>query len=137
MKKRLKRYTSTPKIYPMITLTGNVFLRYEQEEEIASAVRGDVMLFLNVERSARSAEYHGYHVCSYAGYLRADVFDGKLWKPLSLNELFPEKENHFSKTERPFDRFRLCCDIIRAHKGSMLKRTYREHYVLAEDDAGE
>ena len=129
MKKRLKRYTSSPKIYPPILMSGVVFLKYENDEDIEKAGKGDVMLYLNMDNSPRARVWGNYHDTGYAG---ADVFDGKFWKPLSLQEFFPGKENHFSKTERPIDTYHLCRETLTAKAGSTLKRTYREHYELEE-----
>ncbi len=136
MGKRNKiRYQSTPKKRVEIVLTGQVHLMFRDEEAISIANKGDLLVFPNNEalNTNRLGEYEG---TGFSGYFKVDVCSGKEWLPVLTQSIFPDYENHFSKTERPIDTFGICADILKAMQGKILLRTYREHYV-PEDAAGE
>lgn len=128
-----KRYQREEKNPPKITLSGRVWLRFHDEEEIDAATKGDLQLFTSVEalNTYRAGEYD---TTGYAGYFRVDVYDGRDWQPVQLPPLFPEREHYFSKTERPIDTFTLCKGMLEGLTGQTLTRTYREHYTLHSDD---
>ncbi len=132
--KRKKAYQSKDRPAKELVLTGNVYLRYEDDEAIASAVKGDVVVY-PVNDSLNGPRLGAYDETGFVGYFKAEVFDGASWCLVRLNEIFPNKEHHFSKKERPRDTYALCADILNALKGKTLLRTYREHYDLSEHAA--
>lgn len=125
------RYKSKGNQFPRITMTGRVFLRHRDYEILGGAVKGDIEVFLSTDSFKFNNHIGDYDAMGLEGYLKADVFDGKGWKPLSLEEFFPHREQYFGKRERPSDTFTLCLPIFEALKGTELIRTYREHYVVA------
>jgi len=133
MAKRNKlRYQSQGNSFPPIILTGNVFLRHVEAEAIAMAVKGDLQVFLSTDSIIYNTQIGNYEAMGYDGYLKADVFDGKGWKPVSLEEFFTNREYYFGKRERPIDTYHLCIGILCGFQGGTLMRTYREHYVLTQ-----
>jgi len=132
------RYQSKPKEKVRITLTGQVYLRYVDEEAIEQPKRGDMLVYpcndaLNTTRQG------DYDATGFSGYFKVDVFEGNVWCPVIATSIFPDKENHFSKTECPIDTYELCLESLRAMTGKNLVRTYREHYIPedAQDEASE
>jgi hypothetical protein len=125
------RYQSKPKPRVTIELTGDVYLMYRDEETIAVAKKGDLMLYPYNEalQTIRQGEYDEK---GFSGYFKVDVYDGREWRLVLLNDIFPKREHHFSKTERPIDTYGLCEDILRRMAGTTLVRTYREHYTPDE-----
>lgn len=95
------------------------------------AVKGDLLLHASADalHTVRQGEYWSTGV---AGYFKVDVYDGKRWQPVLLNDLFPGREHYFSKRECPIDTFTLCSELLTARMPLTLTRTYREHYALAE-----
>jgi hypothetical protein len=133
MSKRNKvRYNSKGNQFPPIIMTGKVFLRHHDEEAIGAAQKGDLLIFLSTDILLGS-RLGNYEATGLEGYLKADVFDGKAWRPLSLEEFFPGREYYFGKRERPSDTYRLCLGTLTSSEGVRLMRTYREHYVKAEE----
>ncbi|MDX2073665.1 MAG: hypothetical protein SFX19_04785 [Alphaproteobacteria bacterium] len=128
-KKNKIRYTSSPKQFAGITLSGNVYLQY-RDEESAENIRGDLLVFAECKQ-LHTNHFAAYDRTGFTGYFKVDVHDGKEWQPVILNEIFEHREQHFSRTERPIDTFNLCYELLTALKGRMLSRTYREHYELA------
>jgi len=129
MGKRKVSYTSTPKQRAEITLTGNVYLQYRDEEEVLQTQKGDLLLFPECKQLHTNylAEYDR---TGFTGYYRVDVYDGFEWRAVILNEIFENREHHFSRTERPIDTYNLCREMLVALTGKNLTRTYREHYEL-------
>ena len=131
MAKRNKlRYQSQGNQYPTITLMGTIFLRHLEEDAIATAAKGDILVYLSTDSLAYNTHVGDYEAMGYEGYLKADVFDGKRWKPMSLEEVFPKREHYFGKRERPIDTFNLCLSTLQSLQGTVLIRTYREHYRI-------
>lgn len=113
-----------------IILTGNVYLKYEDDEQIARAEKGDIYLYLNSENSERVPLKGNYYNKGYVGYFKADVYDGKEWQILTITDLLEEKENHFSKTECAIYTYQLAADILRTKSGTELYKGYRGgHYT--------
>ena len=138
MSKRNKiRYQSKPVRRITLVLTGKTYLVYRDDDAIAQAQKGDMKVYPYNE-ALRSTHQGQYENTGFAGYFKVDVYDGKEWRLVLLNTIFPEHENHFSKSERPIDTYRLCLDMLRGLEGKTLLRTYREHYALegsaAEDE---
>lgn len=135
MGKRNKiRYQAEKKPRIPLVLSGNVFLRYADEDAIEAAGKGDLQLFPNNDalNSTRLGEYES---TGFSGYFKLDVYDGRNWQPVILTELFPGRENHFTKTERPLDTYHLCADMLSQHAGKALLRTYREHYIMGDEES--
>lgn len=123
------RYQVKEKPKVTIVLTGVVFLQYVDDEAALHAKKGDLLVYPNNEalHSTRLGEYGS---TGFTGYFKVDIADGKTWQPLLLNELFENKEHHFSKSERPIDTYNICAEILRNKAGMTVIRTYREHYQL-------
>ena len=134
MGKRNKiRYTATAKPTVAIELSGNVYLQYRDDEAVADTHKGDLLCY--AECKALHTNFMGeYERTGFVGYFKLDVYDGKAWQPVLLNDIFTEREHHFSKTERSLDTFLLCQQRLQALRGKRLVRTYREHYELEATD---
>lgn len=134
MGKRNKiRYTSTEKIKRRITITGTVFLQYEDSDiDIAAAEKGDFLL-LPQNDALQTNKQGDYRSRGHAGYFRAEIFDGKFFKPVQFNSICKNREQYFTKSEHPLDTFKLCGEILIKLAGRQLIQTYRDHYTLAED----
>lgn len=128
-KKNKIRYTAEQKIRPEITLTGNVYLQYRDDEEVEQNQRGDLLVYAEC-RQLHTNYFAQYDATGFTGYFKVDVYDGKEWQAVILNEIFEHHEHHFSRTEKPIDTFNLCREMLTALKGRTLMRTYREHYEL-------
>jgi hypothetical protein len=128
MGKRKITYTAKPVRRIEIILTGKVLLQFRDEEEVAENNKGDLLVFPECE-ALHTTRQGQYDQIGFSGYFKVDVFDGKDWQPVILNDIF-KRENHFSKTERPIDTYAICEEILEALKGRILLRTYREHYEL-------
>lgn len=133
MGKRNKvRYTSKPKDRKTLVLTGKVYLKYEDDDaDTAQAVKGDLLCYPCNELANIIADT-GYGVRGPAGYFKVDVFEGNVWCLVLVNDIFPENEHHFTKTEYPIDTFNLIGEMLVALEGRTLERTYREHYFLLD-----
>jgi hypothetical protein len=129
MKRNKIRYKSEPVRRIEIILTGNVFLHYVDDEAIETAKKGDLQVYAYNE-ALNSSRMGDYGSTGFSGYLKTDVFDGKKWCLVLLEEIFTHRENHFSKKERPIDTYGLCREILEKLAGRILLRTYREHYEL-------
>jgi hypothetical protein len=132
-RKNKVRYHSHGNPYPTLVVTGKVYLRHRDGEAIAAAQKGDLQLYLSTDILLGS-RIGDYDAMGHEGYLKADVFDGKGWKPLSLEEFFSNREYYFGKRERPSDTCALCLKILEQAAGAHIMRTYREHYVKVERD---
>jgi hypothetical protein len=132
-KRNKRRYQSKPVEMPELTLTGRAFLQYADDAASDAARAGDVLLYPSVEalRTLRQGEYG---ITGYSGYFKCDVFDGKRWKPLLPQGIFARKEQYFSKSERPADTCMVCRESIAACAGRTVRRTYREHYALINEE---
>jgi hypothetical protein len=133
-KRNRLRYQSSGNQYPRISMTGQVFLRHLEEDAIAQAAKGDVQIFLSTDALPANRNIGNYEAMGLEGYLKAEVHDGKGWKPLSLEEFFPHRDYYFGKRERPLDTYNVCVSTLRKSQGTTLMRTYREHYVKTEEE---
>lgn len=129
MGKRKITYTSEQKNRPTITLTGDVWLQYRDEDH--ETKKGDLLAFAECKQ-LHTNYFAEYAQTGFTGYFKVDVFDGKEWQPVILNEIFENHEHHFSRTERPIDTFEFIKEMLTALAGKKLTRTYREHYELLE-----
>lgn len=126
------------KIVKSLFMTGKVYLKYEDDELIGKPEKGDVYLYINTDSSDRVPIKGNYFVTGYAGYFRADIYDGKAWQVMDINDFLEEKENYFSKTECSIDTFRLCQEILQEKAGTELYKGYRGgHYSTYLHVAGE
>ena len=129
-----KRYQSKPVERKCLALSGNVHLQYVDDEAIEHPVKGDLKLYPWNE-ALNSTRLGEYGATGFSGYFKADMYDGKQWCLVLVNDIFTEGEHHFSKSERPIDTANLCKEILQKLAGKNLHRTYREHYTLAEEGA--
>jgi hypothetical protein len=137
MGKRNKiRYQSKPKDKVCITLTGNIHLKYEDDEAIDAAKRGDLLVY-PCNEALNSTRVGEYYSTGFAGYFKVDVFEGNVWCPVLLHGIFLHRENHFSKSECPIDTYRLCRELLAPWAGKTLVRTYREHYEPEDSEPSE
>ena len=127
MKRNKIRYQSADKNRPTLILTGKSHLRFRDAETPETLKKGDAVFYPKTEKLPIEVE-EDYHCLGWPGMFKVDVFDGYALKPIVMNDMFPEREHHFSKHELPIDVFTLCEGLWRAFKGVELVRTYREHY---------
>lgn len=133
MSKRKKTYQSKGNIFPVLILSGNVYLKFEDEEKITTPQKGDLMVYLSSDSDPRTLVMGEYGSKGLTGFLKADVWDGKQFCPLDIHDFFPDRENYYRKSELPIDTYNLCAPLLRLKAGATLKRTYREHYSLSEE----
>lgn len=114
-----------------ISLSGNVYLEYEDSEEISSAKQGDLAFYLILELESADPEIVYLHKGN-RGYFKAKIFDGKAWCHINLAEILTSKENHFSKNEIPIYSYNLCKEILSSKQGEIFYKTYRNHYTNEE-----
>lgn len=113
-----------------LVLTGNVYLKYEEDEQIASAEKGDVYLYLNTDALDRVPLKGNYYTKGYTGYFKADIHDGKEWQVLNIGDFLEEKENYFSKSECSIDTYHLIVGLLREKSGIVVYKGYRGgHYT--------
>ena len=132
MGKRNKiRYQSKPKDKVTLVATGTLYLKYEDDDAMDAAKKGDLLVFpcndaLNTTRQG------DYGSTGFSGYFKVDIFEGNVWCPVLLTGVFPDKQHYFSKSECPIDTYNLCAETLLALAGRVFVRTYREHYELEE-----
>ncbi len=126
--KNKKRYQSKGNQYPTIKLTGRCFLLHHHHEYENSLQAGDVMFYMYSDSSLRDRDNPGYEKTGGCGYIKADIYDGTSWHKLVMDDIFPDREHHFSKTERPLDTYLLCAEKIALMRGEVMQRGYRSHY---------
>ena len=137
MGKRNKiRYQS--KLKPQVTLvmSGNVYLEYVDDEALEAPQKGDVK-FYPYNEALNSTRVGEYESTGFAGYFKADIYDGWGWRLMLLNDIFPGQENYFSKNERPIDTYTLCREMFVAQPNRVFERIYREHYQPLQNESGE
>src|SRR4051812_41254339 len=94
------RYKATPKEKKTILLTGAVYLEYVDDEALERPQRGDLMVypFNDLLTTTRQGDYSS---TGFSGYFKVNVFEGNVWCLVLVNDIFPDHEHHFSKTECP------------------------------------
>lgn len=112
-----------------IKLTGTVLIKYL--EVILAPQPGDVKLLLN-DDSLNPAP-GDYQNAKSSGYLKAKVFDGHIWQHLDIGQFCLARENRFTKRQRAVDSAILCREIMQKNAGTLIKKTYRGHYVLLDE----
>ena len=130
MKRVKKRYVSRGNPYPTIVLSGEVFLKYQDEEAMRTAKKGDVCLYLNTDGASFPLIKGDYDALGQEGFFKGTLYDGKRWQRLDISDFFSEREQYFGKYERPLDRWHLCREVMARQVGVEMCRTYREHYTI-------
>lgn len=110
-----------------IILTGTVFIKYLDISEHYSL--GDVMLFLNDDATRLDK---GNYTSRDSGYIKAMVYDGKIWQNMDITEFCQNRENRFTKTQRSIDTAHLCKEIMEQLGSICLFRGYRGHFTREE-----
>jgi hypothetical protein len=111
-----------------ITITGTIYIKYIDDTE--TPFLGDIRLLLN--NDARSMITGDYENLKISGYIKAHIFDGRVWQNIDIGEFCTDRENKFSKKQRAIDTALLCRDIIKGYKGHIMHKTYRGHFTLNE-----
>lgn len=112
-----------------IKLTGNVYITGLENHQISKATLGDVAIYIVEPVYQMMAEE--YLFAPQKGYFKAKIFDGKFWQHIDITEFCTQKENKFSKKQNTLDTAALCQDILKQHHGTILKISYRNHYVIS------
>jgi hypothetical protein len=131
--KRKKTYQTKGNQYPTLTLTGKSYLLHHYENGDQKLEKGDTLFFLFADTIGRDQDNPRYEEIGGSGYLKAMVYDGREWQMLVMDDLFPGKEHHFGKKERPIDTYHVCQPLIEAAAGTVLQRLYRQHYGVAPE----
>ncbi len=111
-----------------ITLSGRVSLLHHHEEEVNNPKLGDVYLYLNDEKELFPIIANDYKIKGYKGYFKAKVYDGHSWGLLNNLDFFEDRINQFSKKDVCFYNFAICQERMSSFAGTIVYRTYREHY---------
>ena len=119
-----------------LTLSGNVYLHHH-DEEINSPAIGDIYLYLNDEQELYPIIMNDYQVKGFKGYFKAKIYDGRSWCILNCLDFFEHKENQFSKNEICFFNFEQCKEVLISFFGTIVYRSYREHYTTYLHQDGE
>lgn len=129
---RLKRYRTEGNQFPKLPLTGRVLLRYRDEE--MDLQPGDLRFYVHEVLSGGPPLAHGdYESLGRSGYIKAEVYDGREWRLLVMDDFFEDRLHHFGKRERPIDTYGLCRERMESLGGTALQRIYREHYERAPE----
>ena len=119
-----------------LTLSGNVYLKYIHEE-INSPKVGDVYLYLNDEEELYPILENDYNIKGYKGYFKIKIYDGRSWCLLDSVDFFEDRIHQFGKNEICFYRFELCQERMIEAAGTIVYRSYREHYTTYLHQPGE
>lgn len=126
-----------PKNTKSLIISGNIYLKYEDDEQLATPEKGDIYLYLNTENTFKTLIKGDYFNKGYAGYFKADIFDGKEWQLLNIGEFFEFKEHHFTKSECSIDTYKLCVELLAPFAGNEVYKGYRGgHYSLHQYEPG-
>lgn len=113
-----------PPIPSKITMTGTVYIKYI--DDLHKVVLGDVLLYLNDD--AINPFPGDYENLTDSGYIKAKIYDGKVWQQIDIGEFCTNRENRFAKKQRALDSAYLCMDIISKCAGVVMLKTYRGHF---------
>ncbi|NDB83404.1 MAG: hypothetical protein EB127_11845 [Alphaproteobacteria bacterium] len=114
--------------YRKITLTSNVFIKYIDDQ---NPVQGDLRLLMHDD--AISPFPGDYNYCNMSGYFKGEVFDGKFWQFINLDEFLNNREYKYPKKQLPIHTALLCKELLeKASKELNMFRTYRGHYTIHE-----
>lgn len=115
---------SMPPIPKEIIITGNVYIKYI--DDIRYPKMGDILLYLHDD--AINPFPGDYENLTDSGYIKAKIYDGKIWQQIDIGEFCIDRENKFAKKQRALDSAMLCMDIIKECKGVKVLKTYRGHF---------
>lgn len=114
--------------YKKLILSGAVFIKYIDDHQPR---RGDLRLFLN--NDATSPFLGDYEYTGLSGYFKAEVYDGKFWQLLDLDEFLENREYKFAKKQSPMDTALYCKEILSSFiEGEVIYRIYRGHFTRNE-----
>lgn len=115
--------------YKTLKATGKVYIKDFNDNIQLST--GDMRIYMNIDKNLLSEDK--YHSIGVSGYFKGEIYDGKFWKLIDMEEFFDDREYKFSKQEMPIDTANLCVDIL-SNKSSEINlyRTYRGHYTIDE-----
>ena len=120
-----------------IALSGNVYLLYHHEEELKKPEIGDIYLYLNDEEELYPVIMNDYKIKGYKGYFKIKIYDGRAWCLVNNLDFFEDRLNQFGKNEICFYNFGLCQERLTQEAGTLVYRSYREHYTTYIHEAGE
>ena len=110
-----------------LTISGKSYLQSHNDDTDPSM--GDVLLVPHIENRNNISFPEAYEETGSKGYFRPHIFDGRDWGVLNYVEIFPDKEHQFLKSEYPLDIAGVCSEVIRKLAGTVIYRTYRDHYT--------
>ncbi len=108
-----------------ICFTGTIYIKYI--DVLDSCKIGDILLLLHDDTTSSSKG--DYENANSSGYIKAQLFDGKVWQHIDITEFCHAKENKFLKRQRAIDSALLCKDILLTYKGVVVYKTYRGHFT--------
>lgn len=111
-----------------IALTGKAYIDYL--DNIQKPLLGDILLTVQFENKV--IKEINFEDLKHRGIFKPTIFDGKFWQAIDSFELFPEKENHFTKKEKPIFTAKLLVELISQNTDIKCFRSYRGHYTLKE-----
>jgi hypothetical protein len=120
-----------------LTLTGNVYLRNIDDEKIANPKTGDIYLYLNDEEELYPVLMSDYQIKGYKGYFKMKIYDGRAWCFMDSLDFFEDRLHQFGKNEICFYTYELCHERMIGAAGTVVYKTYREHYTTYIHEAGE
>jgi len=109
-----------------LTLTGKSYLVYIDDEAMEEAQTGDLCFY--VTGKIIFNDEAKYYKQGYKGSLKAEVFDGKQWCLLDMEDIFQNGEQNFNKNDLSINTYHNCEEIVEGLAGTILYRTYRNHY---------
>ena len=120
-----------PPIPSQITMSGKIYIKYIDDTHRATL--GDVMLYLNDDTIN---PFPGdYENLTDSGYIKAKIYDSKIWQHIDIGEFCTDRENKFAKKQRSLDSAHLCMDIMKKYKGAVMRKTYRGHFERDTSEA--
>ena len=117
------------RIKPTKTLTINGKSYLQSYNDDTNPSMGDVLLVPHIENRNNMSFPAAYQETGSKGYFRAHIYDGQDWGVLNYVEIFPDKQHQFSKSEYPIDIAGVCTETISKLSGTVIYRTYRNHYT--------
>ena len=120
-----------------LALSGRVYLLRHHDEELSNPQIGDIYLYLNDEEELYPILMNDYQIKGYKGYFKAKIYDGRAWCFLNCLDFFEDRLHQFGKNEICLYRFNLCQERLIAEAGTLVYRSYREHYTTHLHEAGE
>lgn len=110
--------------------TGKVYIKYVDDKNLA--IKGDIMLLLNDD--ATSLVKGNYYDTKISGYIKANIYDGKVWQIVNIDNFCEDRENRFHKKQYAIDSANICKEIIESKKDTIVYRTYRCHYSTFQEN---